>query len=164
MPNTPSGGNPRHTKVMVQSHWGAKKGAVTKGHSRGSRKSFLRRWRVPTFWLSGWAILLVVLLSATPSGEQIRLRTVGSAFDPATAAVTVGPKKPKIEARQLISGRTDQDTGGPDFAPLLATSQAVELRRPIDFAGQQTLAWINFVAAPAKPLARPHTARAPPIA
>jgi hypothetical protein len=132
--------------------------------SRGSRKPPQRRWQVPRFWLSGWVVLLVVLLSATPTGEQVRLRAVGSAFDPATAAVTVGPKKPKIEARLLVSSRADQDTGGPDLAPLLATSPAVELSRPLDFAGQQTFARVSFVAATAKPLARPHTARAPPIA
>jgi hypothetical protein len=109
-------------------------------------------------------MLLIVLLSATPTGEQTRLRAVGSAFDPATAAVVVSPKKLKVEASQFVSSRIDQDNDGPDLAPLLATSPAVKLRRPVDFAEQQTLARVGFVAAPVKPLARPHAARAPPIA
>ena len=122
-----------------------------------------RRWQVPPFLLSGWAILLVVLMSATPAGEQIRLRAVGSAFDPATAAVALGPKKQKVEARQVASSRADREVDGPDFAPLRAILPPVELLRPADLAGQQTFARVGFVAAPVKPLARPQSARAPPL-
>ncbi|WP_347303522.1 hypothetical protein V5740_02535 [Croceibacterium sp. TMG7-5b_MA50] len=46
---------------------------------------------LPALW--GWAILLVVLLSATPSGAQTSPRIVGSAFDPATLSVTIRPQE-----------------------------------------------------------------------
>lgn len=50
--------------------------------------------RVP-FQVWGWTTLLVVLLSATPSGSQVLSRLVGSAFDPAAVSVALGPKQPK---------------------------------------------------------------------
>src|SRR6186713_641109 len=131
---------------------------VRKDSSTGTRKPS-QGWQVPPFLLSGWAILLVVLLSATPAGEQIRLRAVGSAFDPAAAAVALGPKKQKVEARQLVSSRTDLEADGPDLAPVPAIVPPAELLHPAHVAGQQTLARVSFVAAPVKPPARPQAAR-----
>ncbi len=46
--------------------------------------------------LWGWAMLLVVLLSAAPTGGQPRTRHLGSAFDPATLSVVLSPKQPRL--------------------------------------------------------------------
>lgn len=53
-----------------------------------------RQRRRPTF--VGWAMLLVVLISAVPTTGQARTRLIGSAFDPATYSVVVSPKKPRV--------------------------------------------------------------------
>jgi len=52
----------------------------------------------PAHWLWGcWVMLLVVLLSAAPTGAQPRTRLVGSAFDPSTISVAVSPKPLKAD-------------------------------------------------------------------
>jgi hypothetical protein len=50
------------------------------------------------FLLWGWAMLLVVLLSAAPTGGPPRTRLLGSAFDPATITVVLSPKQPRYDA------------------------------------------------------------------
>ena len=47
---------------------------------------------VPFSWW-GWAMLLVILLSAAPTGGALRTQVYGSAFDPATYSVTTAPKR-----------------------------------------------------------------------
>jgi hypothetical protein len=57
-----------------------------------------------TAW--GWAILLVVILSAVPSGTLVAPRTTGSAFDPATLVVTTRPQ-PRGEVVAASAARRD---------------------------------------------------------
>jgi hypothetical protein len=138
---------------------------VRKEFARASRNPFRGRWEFTFLRLAGWAILLVVLFSATPMGEQIRLRPVGSAFDPATAAVAVSPKKKKnIERDQLVSSEPGDDSGGPDFLRFLASLPPGGFPRTAAYQEQQTHAEFNTFGAPGKPLARSQAARAPPKA
>jgi hypothetical protein len=65
--------------------------------------------RVP-FLIWGWAMLFVVLLSATPTGGQVRSRLVGSAFDPTTVSVALGPKQPKAKVFAKASAGRLPDT------------------------------------------------------
>jgi hypothetical protein len=50
------------------------------------------------FLLWGWAMLLVVLLSAAPTGGPPRTRLLGSAFDPASVSVVLSPKQVRVNA------------------------------------------------------------------
>jgi hypothetical protein len=102
------------------------------------------------FLVWGWAMLLVILLSAAPTGAQSRTRLVGSAFDLATTSVVVSPKRPKA----AISVKRTDDGNGPetpvgitawigvwghgfilspaaeDLLPLLAREQGIGAPRP----------------------------------
>jgi len=51
--------------------------------------------RTGRFFLCGWVMLMVVLLSAAPSSAGQRNRSVGSAFDPFSASVVVRPTQGK---------------------------------------------------------------------
>jgi hypothetical protein len=48
------------------------------------------------FMLWGWTMLLVVLLSAAPTGAQPRSSFLGSAFDPSTVSVVLSPKQLRL--------------------------------------------------------------------
>lgn len=63
-----------------------------------------------------WLTLLVVLLSAVPSGALPGMRAVGSAFDPAAASVAIGPKHrlaglPELAARKCGLPETGAGSG-----------------------------------------------------
>jgi hypothetical protein len=59
-------------------------------------------------------MLLVVLLSAAPTGGQPGTRLVGSAFDPATVSVVVSPKKPRFASSttSLLKKKPADDVAG----------------------------------------------------
>lgn len=69
------------------------------------------RTRTMAFLLWGWALLLLVLLSAAPTAAQPVARSVGSAFDPSTVSVAVGPSKRHeiVWIKKLRSHGTDDD-------------------------------------------------------
>jgi hypothetical protein len=64
------------------------------------------------FSLWGWAMLLVIALSAAPTGGALRTQVFGSAFDPATYSVTTAPKR-----HSLLAEVQTKDEGEPDEAP-----------------------------------------------
>lgn len=109
------------------------------------------------------AMLLVVLLSAVPTGGQARTRLVGSAFDPTTVSVALSPKQPKAKASAQAPDRRrlpDSASGEPHalLAPALAPASAPSAEfaagpfaRPAPVAGPRALT-------------RAHGARAPPKA
>ena len=82
------------------------------------------------FWLWGWAMLLVIMLSAAPTGGALRTQLFGSAFDPATYSVTTAPKRHASPAELQTESK-----GEPDEAP------ALDYPQPVDA--------LAFVAAPA---------------
>jgi len=82
-----------------------------------------RRHRVP-FLIWGWAMLLVVLMSAAPTGAQARVRLVGSALDPASVSVALSPKQPKAkETASKAPSRGLPDEASPP--PLAIESEAL---------------------------------------
>jgi hypothetical protein len=120
------------------------------------------RRRTP-FLLWSWAMLLVVLLSAAPTGGAPRTQVVGSAFDPATVSVALNPKSPKAKAAIVVAGGGLPDVGL-DSPPALAAAAAAYGRDEFANAGGAVVA--VPVARPVGPHAfvRAHGARAPPTA
>jgi hypothetical protein len=107
------------------------------------------------------AMLVVVLLSALPSGGQARSRLVGSAFDPTTVSVALSPKQPKAKASLESSYRQRlPDTTSGEPAPLYPAS--VSAAAP---GGQAEtgpgLSGRSITAVP-RSLTRAHGPRAPP--
>jgi hypothetical protein len=84
------------------------------------------------FSLWGWAMLLVIMLSAAPTGGALRTQVFGSAFDPATYSVTTAPK------RQSPLAEIQRVTGDePDDAPAFHMPQAADVyTRPAPLVGQ----------------------------
>lgn len=84
----------------------------------------------PAFWLAAWIMLLVVLLSAAPTGGQPRTRFVGSAFDPATFSVLVAPKKPRFASSviSLLKGKRSDERAG--VAPMIASALGLSAAHP----------------------------------
>lgn len=76
------------------------------------------------FLLWGWALLLLVLFSAAPTAAQPMARSVGSAFDPSTVSVTVGPSKRDESGwiKKLRSNDADGDAPDRSATPLLAAN------------------------------------------
>jgi hypothetical protein len=77
------------------------------------------------FLVWGWVMLLVVLLSAAPTGGQVRSRLVGSAFDPATYSVALNPKLPK--AKTLAKASIGRPPAALTDTPVLGAEAAVVL-------------------------------------
>lgn len=107
-------------------------------------------------------MLLVVLLSAAPTGGQPRTRLVGSAFDPATTSVVVSPKRPKVDASvEKTEGDKRLDLiASTGFWP--AASRDVHFPIAPASAGRAIFPPVDSVAAGLNPLARSQAARAPP--
>lgn len=110
------------------------------------------------------AMLLVVLLSAMPSGGQARTRLVGSAFDPTTVSVALSPKQPKAKASAQTPDRRRLPDSAFGQAPVLLALAPATM---FVFAGSTEPGASPF-ARPA-PVARPgaltraHGPRAPPL-
>lgn len=115
------------------------------------------RRRVP-FLLWGWAMLVVVLLSASPTGAAPRSRLVGSAFDPATVSVALNPKQPKAVDKLTAGERPDPDSGAP---PVLAAS-VVHVPAAAAIAVRSAHAAGLASLADPRALVRAHGPRAPP--
>ena len=117
--------------------------------------------RQAAFLLWGWAMVLLVLLSAAPTSAQPRTRLVGSAFDPATVSVAVSPKKADPEATvKYVRGRSGDGAAG--AAPEWVLTSGASL------AGQERAASALLAILPepsdlpARAQVRPPPARAPP--
>ena len=111
------------------------------------------------------AMLLVVLLSAMPSGGQARTRLVGSAFDPTTVSVALSPKQPKAKTSAQAPDRRrlpDTASGDGPVQLALAPAAALVIARSVE-AGASPFAQPATVAGP-RALTRAHGARAPPEA
>ncbi len=107
-------------------------------------------------------MLLVILISAAPDGGAPGSRPIGSAFDPATSAVAVARKNPRVAAMALA----DDERPPP---PLVGASGLAAPALP-------TIASLNYPVSPPqrvahsraagdpRSLTRAHGARAPPVA
>jgi hypothetical protein len=126
-------------------------------------EQFPRQGPRSPFLIWGWAMLLVVLLSAAPTGGPVRSRLVGSAFDPATFSVALGPKQPKSKALakavvgRLPAGLADGPLPGAvaavvPGAPLLARTEHAPAPEPL--AADRVRTGLSPKA---------HGARAPPL-
>jgi len=119
--------------------------------------------RRPSFLLWGWLMLLVVLMSAAPTGGQPRTRLVGSAFDPATMSVALNAKQPKAKTAVRTLAKRDQPddlTGGSNA--VIGPSTVHE--SPVaDASPTVATRWAqsDFIRE-ARSLTRAHGARAPP--
>jgi hypothetical protein len=114
-------------------------------------------------------MLVVVLLSAAPTGGQVQVRAIGSAFDPATVSVAVSPKKlkPETPSKKGCQGNRCEtvvkfvEAGGPAATSLaslgvIAHSWAVA-KGDFGFSlGQQ-------LPAPVSLFKRSYASRAPPL-
>ena len=117
------------------------------------------------FALSILAMLVVVLLSAMPTGGQARSRLIGSAFDPTTVSVALSPKQPKAKASAQAPDRRrlpDTASGEPQAVAALAPVTALVITRSAE-AGPSPFAQPATSAGP-RALTRAHGARAPPQA
>lgn len=108
-------------------------------------------------------MLLVVLLSAAPTGGQVRSRLVGSAFDPASVSVALYPKQPKAKAVAKVAngGLPASEADGPPLHPgtagVLQPLPALHLdRAPLPAPLPVTLARAGLSP-------KAHGARAPPL-
>ena len=116
------------------------------------------RARVPhTLW--GWAMLLIVLLSAAPTGGALRTQAFGSAFDPATYSVTTGPRRAPAPAELRQLKGTPDDTRSLEYvlpvaAAVLPSGLVVLLLSP-------SSEWADL-SGPANLLAHHRAARGPP--
>ncbi|GEM_PF-1747298 len=121
----------------------------------------LRRW--PPSILLGWLILLVVVLSAAPTGGEPRTRLIGSAFDPASVSVALN-RKPQTLAAHAQAG-DDGERGRPE-PPTMVASAAPQQRTA---APAQTIDPPREAAAAVTkvapfPVGTQHGPRAPPAA
>jgi hypothetical protein len=110
-------------------------------------------------------MLLVVLLSAVPTGGQARSRLVGSAFDPTTVSVALSPKQPKAKASAQAPDRRrlpDSASGNAPVQLALAPVAALVIARSAE-AGASPFAQPATVTGP-RALTRAHGPRAPPLA
>jgi hypothetical protein len=119
-------------------------------------------------WWTVWATLLVVLLSAAPTGPQVQLRLIGSAFDPASSTVVVSPKRQQHNIGSLSQGARDRRDDG-DKASFARDADrhspfAAPLLLPATLPGAGDPVWFRFSTAerPAKARSRPQAARPPP--
>lgn len=113
-----------------------------------------------TAFLWGWGLVLVVLLSAAPTGGAPRTRMVGSAFDPATVSEALNPRQPKLKAALKQAARGEPGKFLPDPQGDLAVVAVPEVGTP-DRA--EPTRWGTSHATEAQRLVRPLGARAPPL-
>ena len=107
-------------------------------------------------------MLVVVLLSAAPTGGAPRTQLIGSAFDPATLSVALSPKQPKAKAALQAAGdRLPDERHGPP-----AALAVVAVALPVNFlpADDALRAEPPAFAVHARALVRAHGPRAPPTA
>lgn len=124
--------------------------------------AFARRSPFP---LWGWAMLLVVLFCAAPTGGQPGTRVVGSAFDPATNAVALNVKQPKIGG--VATARKSPRWNPPAKLPVGADAAAPVAPAPPAAAFAETVRPAPVrapvrTAALERRLTRPLGTRAPP--
>ena len=104
------------------------------------------------FFAWGWAMIAVILLSSAPTSAQPRTRLAGSAFDPATTAVVISPKRTRPDAavktsvptppKKVLSGLGDVAIAPPraGWMPEQAVRQWVYAPSQSDEAGLLTRA------------------------
>jgi len=123
-------------------------------HLSGRRSGF-RLW--------SWLALVVVLLSAAPTGELTRTRLVGSAFDPATASLALSPKLPKAKALVQAAKRPDPGRNLDAGLSLVASRDELFGSR-LASADRARPLGRDAAPFPSRPLTRAHGPRAPPAA
>ncbi len=127
----------------------------------GRRSTFFRRGGNMPFVLWGWAMLVVVVLSATPTSAHPRSRLIGSAFDPATVSVVVSPRKARPD--EWTRKPPEDDPAGAAFD----NQPDASLARPIPLAasvGARADAVPSRVASPPRrPAVRAHAPTEPPL-
>lgn len=118
----------------------------------------------PAFWLVAWATLLVVLLSAAPTGGQPRTRFVGSAFDPATVSVVVTPKKHRSasSAASLLKRKRPDDVAGE--APTIVSLPRRPAASPLALADRLRFSPFPDATSRRHSFPKAHGPRAPPTA
>lgn len=119
-----------------------------------------RRNGKTSFWLSGWAMLLVVLLSAAPTGGPPKTRLVGSAFDSATVWVALGAKKPRpgVPAASIQKRKLPQSVAS-SIAEVPLITSAIELPGT---SGLSLFATPRQAISTPRAFAKAHPTRAPP--
>jgi hypothetical protein len=114
-------------------------------------------------------MLVVVLLSAAPTGSQVQVRSIGSAFDPATVSVAVSPKKLKIETPSKKGCQDNRCETVVEFveaagqAATLLTSLGVIAYSRAVAKGDFGFSLSHQLPAPVSLLARSYAPRAPPL-
>jgi len=126
----------------------------------GSRN---RRWPLLAW---GWGILLVVLLSATPTGGAPRTMPIGSAFDPASMAVTLGPSRSSVRTASQTAPRTGDGAANTVRWLHALHSWPGLAALTVPLPGLQQKVWLADTGrhSRAKTAVGPHAARAPPAA
>lgn len=105
-------------------------------------------------------MLLVVLAHAAPTGALAQTRMLGSAFDPTTAAVTLGPKRTPVAEAVRKEARLDPPaTASPLFAVGAGPAEPPRARFAPDPAQANAVAVL-----PERLMTRPVGTRAPPAA
>lgn len=107
-----------------------------------------------------WAVLLVVLLSAAPTGAQPGTRLIGSAFDPATVSVALRSEQLAVDAAAVPLPKRKHAGEQQEACTAVAPCRSVALlptpaERPFSRIGREGLTgWLTST--------RAHGPRAPP--
>ena len=123
----------------------------------------LRARRGASFLVWGWAMLLVVALSAAPTGGQMRSRAIGSAFDPATLSVALSPRPAKARVAKAAGNRL-QAYGATVLPPGVVEEAILHSRGPAWLAPAPGAAPVPPPVLAAGPSPKALGARAPPPA
>ena len=109
----------------------------------------------------GWAMLLVVLLSAAPTGAAPRTAVVGSAFDPATVSVVLSPKPSKLSFASAVQQqkRDARPSGSVQAIPALERAASAP---PVALAAGRRAPDGSDPARLYHSFSRAHAPRAPP--
>jgi len=124
------------------------------------RSGYDRRTGRLRFLAWGWAMIAVVLLSSAPTSAQPRSTLAGSAFDPASTAVVISPKRMRADAavrKAVPTPPPEKVLSGPGD---IAVAPPLASRLP-----QATPQW-DYVPPPdddAAPIFGASRARAPPF-
>ena len=126
-----------------------------------------RMRRLTAFAVLGWAMLLVVVLSAAPSGAEPRMRLIGSAFDPSSVSVALNRRPANPVKARLIQAAGDKGQAGdaPGAPPMLAVAHGAAPVRPQIHPRAAAISYpapVPPATLLASPSGLPHGPRAPP--
>ena len=129
--------------------------------SMGPRPDDMKQ-RTLSLW--GWFMVVVVLLSAAPTGGQPRTRLVGSAFDPASISVAVRPSQTRLTLPSQVFDKRktpDADHGG---MLVFAIVESFDAGPRASSADKRRTGGLPTAPAADRLLWRAHGPRAPPAA